>query len=64
MYVSSTDISDYVSGRLDDLDRLRLELALASDLRLRQDIERARRLNDAIKAKFRLTRRTELCCGR
>ena len=59
MNISEIDISDYVSGRLDALDRLRFEAALASDLMLRRAVQRARLVDDAIKAKFCFRRRAE-----
>ena len=56
MDFSSADISDYVSGRLDEVDRIRLERALNADPALMQDVDRARQIKNAVKAKFRVPR--------
>ena len=55
--VSQIDISDYVSGRLDALDRFRFEAALASDLILQRAVKRARMVDNEIKSKFGLRTR-------
>ena len=63
MNINETDISDYVAGRLDALDRFRVEAALASDIVLRSAVERARRVDVAVKTKLG-TRRSSICgCG-
>ena len=54
MNFSQIDISDYVSGRLDALDRFRFEAALASDLILQHAVQRARAVDDAVRVKFGL----------
>lgn len=56
MDFSSADISDYVSGRLDEVDRIRLERALNADPGLMQHVDRARQIKNAVKAKFRIPR--------
>ncbi len=56
MDFSSADISDYVSGRLDEVDRIRLERALNADPGLMQDVDRARQIKNAVKAKFKVSR--------
>lgn len=63
MNINETDISDYVAGRLDALDRFRVEAALASDIVLRSAVERARCVDVAVKTKLG-TRRSSICwCG-
>lgn len=62
MNINQADISDYVAGRLDKQDRFRIEAALFSDELLRRDVERARRIDQAVKLKF-ATRRPSLCRG-
>ena len=61
MNVSQIDISDYVSGRLDAIDRFRFEAALASDLILQCAVKRARVVDDAVRAKFGLRKRPGCC---
>ena len=57
MNFSQIDISDYVSGRLDALDKFRFEASLASDLILQRAVKRARMVDNAIKSKFGLRKR-------
>ena len=64
MSISEIDISDYVSGRLDALDGFRIEAAIASDVLLGRAVERARRVDAAIKVKFGSEGRTGSCRGR
>ena len=54
MRINEVDVSDYVAGRLDALDRIKFETALASDLMLRRAVERARCVDRSVKAKFGL----------
>ena len=61
MRINEVDISDYVAGRLDALDRIKFEAALASDLMLRRAVERARCVDRVVKAKFGL--RQLSCAG-
>ena len=62
MQFSQTDISDYVSGRLDDLDRARIDTALPCDFMLRRAIEQARRIDRSVKARLELDRPGQCFC--
>lgn len=57
MTVSEIDISDYVSGRLDDDDQRRMEFAIASNSHLRNAVAKAQAVDCTIKMRFYQTRR-------
>ena len=59
MTISQTEISDYVSGRLDALDHFRFEAILVSDVLLQRAVRQAQLVNDAIKLKFGMLKNPE-----